>query len=114
MRDIKDTYRQHKDEGVAHMASGARDLIVDDDYFNQLARFFGARRDLENMLDAYLAALKDARTSALKSGEAADALDDFIGYVERLKGKGREISADLQDLAYDYVRAIDAADNYLF
>ena len=114
MRGIKDTYRQHEDEGVTRMASGTRDLIVDDDYFNKLARFFGERRDLENVVEAYLIVLKKSRKSAIKSGEAADALDDFIGYVERLKGKGRDISSDLQDLAYDYVRAIDAADNYLF
>ena len=91
-----------------------QNLIVDDDYFAELGRFFSSRNEIEGMIDDYVDALKLAHEQGVKSGETADALVRYTAYAEMLKGKMQAINDDLVKLADGYMQSIDQADDYLF
>ena len=91
------------------------DLIIDDDYCKSMGNYFVQQgNQLDLIILQYITILNEIRTSALVSGDVADALSAYITYAENLSRKFSEISTIANNEINNFLTNIDRADKYLF
>ncbi len=90
-------------------------LVIDDDYVTAVANSSNTRgAELEKIYSSYLTILKDVRANAIKDGETALALSDFIKCVELLQNQLGNISGSIQTDGKKFLVDVNEADQYLF
>ena len=73
------------------------ELIIDDDYVNEMADFLNTRAtNLQEGIDRYIQILENIRRDAIKQGATADALDTFISYAKNFIKCSRRTWSDSQ------------------
>lgn len=91
------------------------DLIIDDEYVSAVGYDCNQRgRKLEEVLEQYVAILKEIQEEALVEGDVSDALEAFVGCVELMKGSLRELSQTIEKRCSDFIQDVNDADQYLF
>ena len=92
-----------------------KELVIDDDYCSSMADYFYSHgRTLNTMVKDYIAAMEKVRNTAIKEGEAAEALDAYLTYVKKLDEQIKEISAIAKKQVNDFLTQVDSVDQYLF
>ncbi len=90
-------------------------LVIDDDYVTTVAYNSSTRgAKLEKIYCSYLTILKDVRANAIKDGEIALALSDFIACIELLQNQLGKISESIQTDGQKFLVDVNEADQYLF
>ncbi len=90
-------------------------LIIDDSYVEEVGRRAPFRgRNLEEILDAYVAILSEIESEAITRGEVSRAVTAYKECVTLLNDKLTSISENVEKVANGFIVDVDAADNYLF
>ncbi len=90
-------------------------LIIDDGYVEEVGRlapFHG--RNLEEILDKYVAILSEIEGEAITRGEVSRAVTAYKECVVLLNDKLTAISDNVEKVANGFITDVDAADDYLF
>ena len=98
-------------------------LKIDDDYVKTIGRICELRglaldtnygNSETCILSNYIRILQSIRDEAICKGEIAEALNVYISSAIRLKGKLKDISADIKKVCDAFIIDIDKADQYIF
>ena len=91
------------------------ELIIDDDYVNEMADFLNTRAtNLQEGIDRYIQILDNIRRDAIKQGATADALDTFISYAKNLSEVVEELGSSADKTCNAFLTDIDESDEFLF
>ena len=91
------------------------ELIIDDAYCESAAARCRKKGEaFEALLDSYVNTLSTARSNAICSGVAAQALDRYLDYAVSLRGCVDNISSMLSSTVTSFLNEIDAADKELY
>ena len=92
-----------------------KDLIVDEDYIRSMQSYFVTKSyEMEAVIIQYLSILNSVKKNAVKSGEVAKALSDYIVFAKQLKNKLPDISKKLDTQLNNFINSIDNADKFLY
>lgn len=92
-----------------------RSLKIDDDYCLAVAKYYSKQGTyLDECVKQYITILQGIRKDAIKGGDVARALDVYISYAKKLENQIGKISANAQQQANNFIKAVDNADQYLF
>lgn len=90
-------------------------LIIDNNYINEIAEYFEKQgKQLQNMADAYIAAIKRITDEGIVQGETSEALKIFLEYAQKLNQIISSTSIEARDTVMNYLEEIDAQDQYLY
>jgi len=90
-------------------------LKIDDSYVESFGRRCKSRgTDLEEAFTSYVDILVKIRKDSIMSGEFANALDNYIAGLNKLKGQITTISNSSKTDASSFLVDINNADSYLF
>ncbi|TGY39943.1 hypothetical protein E5347_16215 [Clostridium sartagoforme] len=90
-------------------------LKIDDDYCKEVAEYFSKQGGyLDEYVKQYITILQGIKKDAIKGGDVAKALDAYIQYAKKLENQIGNISANAQQQAKNFIKAVDDADQYLF
>lgn len=91
------------------------ELVIDDSYINEMAEYFEMQgKQLQCMVDSYIAALKRVTQEGVVEGETSDALKSFLEYAEKLNQVISAASIEIRDSVINYLEEIDTQDQYLY
>lgn len=91
------------------------ELVIDDNYINEVAEYFETQgKNLQRMVDSYIAALKRVTEEGVVEGETSDALKSFLEYAEKLNQVISSTSVEVRDTVMNYLEEIDTQDQYLY
>lgn len=91
------------------------ELIIDDNYINEMAEYFEKQgKQLQSMVNAYIAAMKRITEEGIAEGETSDALKTFLEYAQRLNQVISATSVEVRDSVMNYLEEIDTQDQYLY
>lgn len=91
------------------------ELVIDDSYINEMAEYFEMQgKQLQCMVDSYIAALKRVTQEGVVEGETSDALKSFLEYAEKLNQVISAASIEIRDSVTNYLEEIDTQDQYLY
>lgn len=91
------------------------ELIIDDNYINEMAEYFEKQgKQLQSMVNAYIAAMKRITEEGIAEGETSDALKKFLEYAQRLNQVISATSVEVRDSVMNYLEEIDTQDQYLY
>lgn len=91
------------------------ELVIDDNYINEVAGYFETQgKQLQRMVDSYIAALKRVTEEGVVEGETSDALKSFLEYAEKLNQVISATSVEVRDTVMNYLEEIDTQDQYLY
>lgn len=91
------------------------ELVIDDNYINEMAEYFEMQgKQLQCMVDSYIAALKRVTQEGVVEGETSDALKSFWEYAEKLNQVISAASTEIRDSVINYLEEIDTQDQYLY
>lgn len=91
------------------------ELVIDDNYINEVAEYFETQgKQLQCMVDFYIAALKRVTEEGVVEGETSDALKSFLEYAEKLNQVISATSVEVRDTVMNYLEEIDTQDQYLY
>lgn len=91
------------------------ELVIDDSYINEMAEYFEMQgKQLQCMVDSYIAALKRVTQEGVVEGETSDALKSFLEYAEKLNQVISAASTEIRDSVINYLEEIDTQDQYLY
>lgn len=91
------------------------ELVIDDNYINEVAEYFETQgKQLQRMVDSYIAALKRVTEEGVVEGETSDALKSFLEYAEKLNQVVSATSVEVRDTVMNYLEEIDTQDQYLY
>lgn len=91
------------------------ELVIDDSYINEMAEYFETQgKQLQRMVDSYIAALKRVTEEGVVEGETSDALKSFLEYAEKLNQVVSSTSVEVRDSVMNYLEEIDTQDQYLY
>lgn len=91
------------------------ELVIDDSYINEMAEYFEMQgKQLQGMVDSYIAALKRVTQEGVVEGETSDALKSFLEYAEKLNQVISAASTEIRDSVINYLEEIDTQDQYLY
>lgn len=90
-------------------------LIIDDDYVYDVGDACAEHgKKLEDILDAYVAILREIKAEALVEGEISDALGVFIECVAQLNDQLTTLSDNVDSKCMSFINDVNTADSYLF
>ena len=87
------------------------ELIIDDDYVNEMADFLNTRA---TNLQEGIQILDNIRRDAIKQGATADALDTFISYAKNLSNVVEELGQTAKETCNTFISDVDESDEFLF
>ena len=91
------------------------ELIIDEDYINEMAEYFETQgKQLQNMVDSYIAIMKRVVEEGIVKGETSDALMTFLAYAEKLNRVIASTSKEIRDSVMNYLEEMDVQDQYLY
>lgn len=91
------------------------ELIIDDDYVNEMADFLNTRAtNLQEGIDRYIQILDNIRRDAIKQGATADALDTFISYAKNLSNVVEELGQTAKETCNTFISDVDESDEFYF
>lgn len=91
------------------------ELVIDDNYINEVAEYFETQgKNLQRMVDSYIAALKRVTEEGVVEGETSDALKSLLEYAEKLNQVIAATSVEVRDTVMNYLEEIDTQDQYLY
>ncbi len=91
------------------------ELVIDDSYINEVAEYFETQgKQLQHMIDSYIAALKRITEEGVAEGETSDALKFFWEYAQKLNYVISDTSVKVRDTVMNYLEEIDILDQYLY
>lgn len=91
------------------------ELVINDNYINEMAEYFETQgKQLQRMVDSYIAALKRVTEEGVVEGETSDALKSFLEYAEKLNQVVSATSVEVRDTVINYLEEIDTQDQYLY
>ncbi|MBD5534984.1 MAG: hypothetical protein HDQ99_04915 [Lachnospiraceae bacterium] len=91
------------------------ELIIDEEYINEMAEYFEKQgKQLQNMADSYIAAMKRVVEEGIVKGETSEALRAFLEYAEKLNQVIVSTAIQIRDYTMDYLEEIDTQDQYLY
>ena len=86
------------------------ELIIDDDYVNEMADFLNTRAtNLQEGIDRYIQILENIRRDAIKQGATADALD-----AKKLSNVVEELGQTAKETCNTFISDVDESDEFLF
>lgn len=90
-------------------------LIVDDQYCQEMGRFFKNKGEkLNQIVTEYVQILQEIRDSAIMEGEIATVLSQYIDCCKQLEGQIRVLSTTIDGTITRFLLSVDEADDYLF
>lgn len=90
-------------------------LQIDDEYCNNMKQYFTDQgTKLEGYLTEYITILERIRDTGIKGGNVNEALNSYITYANKLKGKISDISTVANTHISTFLSKIDEADQFLF
>ena len=93
----------------------SKELIIDDEYCSSISGYVEREgRNIEVLLNIYIAALNEIRQKAILEGDVANALSVYIEYANRLTNRFNILSTSIKIQISNYLEAVDEADKYLF
>ena len=91
------------------------ELIIDDDYVNEMADFLNTRAtNLQEGIDRYIQILENIRRDAIKQGATADALDTFISYAKNLSNVVEELGQTAKETCNTLYQMLMKVTNFYF
>ena len=80
-----------------------------------MAEYFETQgKQLQCMVDSYIAAIKRVTEEGVVEGETSDALKSFLEYAEKLNQVIAATSVEVRDSVMNYLEEIDTQDQYLY
>mgnify|MGYP004604482729 CR=1 FL=1 len=90
-------------------------LEMHDDYINEMAEYFEKQgKQLQRMINAYIAIMERVTDEGIAKGETSGALSDFLAYAEKLKQVVASTSEEVRDSVMNYMEEVDTQDQYLY
>lgn len=90
-----------------------KDLIVDDDYCNTLAKYFESRgAHIEYVLNEYLTILNDIKEKGIQEGEVSKTLETYISYCKKMQNRINQISSIAHTQTISFVNKIKDIDHF--
>lgn len=90
-----------------------KDLIIDDDYCNTLAKYFKSRgAHIEYVLNEYLMILKDIKENGIQEGEVSKTLEAYTNYCKKMQNKVNQISSTANTQIISFVNKIQDIDHF--
>ena len=90
-------------------------LQIDDDYCNAMGQYFiNEGKEIEEFLNEYISILESIKSTSIKKGNVANALESYIACAGKIKGQINDIASMAQNHCSKYIASIDNADQYLF
>lgn len=90
-------------------------LIVDvDAYLNTSKVVSDFTQQIEELVSKYITLLSDAKEKGVKSGQTADALENFITEIKKVKNVISEAGNSYVKIINDFLHEIDVADELLY
>lgn len=91
------------------------ELIMNEDYIYEMAEYFEKQgKQLQNIADAYIAAIKRVTEEGIVKGETSETLRIFLEYAEKLNQVIELMAKEVRDSVVNYQEEIDAQDRYLY
>lgn len=91
------------------------ELIMNEDYIYGMAEYFEKQgKQLQNMADSYVAAIKRITEEGIVKGETSETLKIFLEYAEKLNRVIELTAKEVRDSVVNYQEEIDAQDQYLY
>lgn len=92
-----------------------KELIIDESYINKMAEYFEEQgRQLQRMVDSYIAAMRRAAEEGIVKGETSETLMRFTEYAEKLNGVILSTAKEVRDSVMNYLEEVDTQDRYLY
>lgn len=91
------------------------ELIMNEDYIFEMAEYFEKQgKQLQNIVDAYIVAIKRVTEEGIVKGETSETLKIFLEYAEKLNQVIELTAKEVRDSVVNYQEEIDAQDQYLY
>lgn len=92
-----------------------KELIIDESYINKMAEYFEEQgRQLQKMVDSYIAAMRRAAEEGIVKGETSETLMRFTEYAEKLNRVILFTAREVRDSVMNYLEEVDTQDRYLY
>lgn len=88
-------------------------VIIQDDYINEMADYYERQgKQLQCMIDAYMAAMRRVAGEGITIGRTSDALKSFLEYAQKLNQAIATAAMGSRDSAMRYLEEIAEQEQY--
>ena len=90
-------------------------VVVNDGYLNEMAEYFEKQgKQLKDMANAYIAAMRRIAEEGTVEGRTANALKQFVEYAQKQTHDIASTSEQIRDSVMNYLEDIDTRDQYQY